>query len=60
ANLKRLPGDWVKAYGHPVWLTETFIDHTRFAGTCYRAAGFLPLGADPRLSPQRRVLLCPR
>ncbi|MEW6274525.1 MAG: Druantia anti-phage system protein DruA [Bacillota bacterium] len=44
ANLRRLPGDWVKVYGHPVWLTETFIDHTRFAGTCYRAAGFLPLG----------------
>ncbi|MEW6426115.1 MAG: Druantia anti-phage system protein DruA [Bacillota bacterium] len=44
ANLKRLPGDWVKAYGHPVWLTETFIDPTRFAGTCYRAAGFTPLG----------------
>jgi len=44
ANLKRLPGDWVKVYDHPVWLTETFIDHARFAGTCYRAAGFLPLG----------------
>lgn len=44
ANLKRLPGDWVKVYDHPVWLTETFIDHTRFAGTCYRAAGFIPLG----------------
>jgi len=44
ANLKRLPGEWVKAYGHPVWLTETFIDHNRLAGTCDRAAGFLPLG----------------
>lgn len=44
ANLRRLPGDWVSTYGHPVWLTETFVDHTRFAGTCYRAAGFLPLG----------------
>lgn len=44
ANLRRLPEDWVRTYGHPVWLTETFVDHTRFAGTCYRAAGFLPLG----------------
>jgi len=43
-NLKRLPDDWLKAYGHPVWLAETFIDHTRFTGTCYRAAGFIPLG----------------
>lgn len=43
-NLKRLPADWLKAYGHPVWLAETFIDHTRFTGACYRAAGFIPLG----------------
>lgn len=43
-NLKRLPEDWLKAYGHPVWLAETFIDHSRFSGTCYRAAGFIPLG----------------
>jgi hypothetical protein len=43
-NLKRLPDDWVTAYGHPVCLAETFIDHTRFAGTCYRAAGFISLG----------------
>jgi hypothetical protein len=25
-------------------LAETFVDHSRFAGTCYRAAGWLPLG----------------
>lgn len=43
-NLKRLPGDWVAVYGHPVWLAETFVDHNLFAGTCYRAAGFIPLG----------------
>lgn len=43
-NMKRLSADWLEAYGHPVWLAETFIDHTRFTGACYRAAGFLPLG----------------
>ncbi|RJX27275.1 MAG: DUF4338 domain-containing protein, partial [Dethiobacter sp.] len=31
-------------YGHPVLLAETFVDHTLFSGSCYRAAGFIPLG----------------
>ncbi len=44
-NLKRLSADWVKAYGHPIMLAETFVDHPRFTGTCYRAAGFVPIGA---------------
>jgi hypothetical protein len=43
-NLKRLSGDWQLAYGHPVWLAETFVDPRRFAGTCYRAAGWLEVG----------------
>lgn len=43
-NLKRLSSDWLKAYNHPIYLAETFVDHTRFAGTCYRAAGFIALG----------------
>ncbi len=64
ANLKGLPGDWVKAYGHPVWLTETFIDPTRFSHPLCRdllPGGWIyPFRADPRLSPQRWVLLCSR
>lgn len=43
-NLKRISADWQKAYGHPVILAETFVDHNRFKGTCYRAAGWIPLG----------------
>ncbi|MBF7083019.1 DUF4338 domain-containing protein [Desulfallas sp. Bu1-1] len=43
-NLKRLSSDWLKAYDHPIYLAETFVDHSRFAGTCYRAAGFVALG----------------
>lgn len=43
-NLKRISLDWQKAYGHPIVLTETFVDHNRFQGTCYRAAGWEPLG----------------
>jgi hypothetical protein len=43
-NLKVICADWQKAYGHPVILAETFVDHNRFSGTCYKAAGWLSLG----------------
>lgn len=43
-NVKRLSDDWQAVYGHPLLLAETFVDDSRFKGTCYRAAGWLPLG----------------
>lgn len=43
-NLKRLSADWQAVHGHPIVLVETFVDHSRFAGTCYRAAGWTRLG----------------
>jgi hypothetical protein len=43
-NLHRLSDDWQHRYGHPILLAETFIDLACFSGTCYRAAGWLPLG----------------
>lgn len=44
ANLRRLSMDWVAAYNHPVHLAETFVDATRFRGTCYRASNWALLG----------------
>ena len=41
----RLHADWRGKYGHGIELLETFVDHERFRGTCYRAAGWLPVGA---------------
>jgi hypothetical protein len=41
---RRLSADWLRRYGHPVLLAETFVDPARFRGTCYRAAGWVPLG----------------
>lgn len=43
-NLRRLSSDWQVAYGHPVLLAETFVDLSRFKGTCYRAANWVCLG----------------
>ncbi len=44
ANLRRLNADWQATYGHPVFLAETFVDTSRFRGTCYRASNWVSLG----------------
>lgn len=43
-NLKRVNADWQKRYGHPVYLAESFIDTSRFPGTCYRASNWHYVG----------------
>ncbi|MGA2186352.1 MAG: DUF4338 domain-containing protein [Bryobacteraceae bacterium] len=41
---RQLSADWERLYGHPIWFLETFVDPTRFRGTCYRAANWELLG----------------
>jgi len=43
-NLKRLSSDWEAIYGHPIYLVETFVDSSRFNGTCYLASNWTRLG----------------
>ena len=38
ASLRRLSRDYEVAYGHRILLAETFVDQSRFQGTCYRAS----------------------
>lgn len=59
---RRLSRDWQAKYGHPIHLVETFVERDRFAGTCYRAAGWVSVGATtgrgrnaPSLAPQGPV-----
>ncbi len=40
----RLSADWQQKYGHPIYLVESFVKQPRFAGLCYRAAGWLRVG----------------
>jgi hypothetical protein len=40
----RVPADWQRLFGHPIYFFETFIDPARFRGTCYRAANWRVLG----------------
>ena len=41
---QRLSRDWEAVYAHPVYYLESFVDPTRFQGTCYRAANWQFLG----------------
>lgn len=41
---RRVRQDWFERHGYRPELLETFVDPTRYAGTCYRAAGWLEIG----------------
>lgn len=43
-SLARLGKDWTERYGSAPVLAETFVDPSRFAGTCYRAANWQHVG----------------
>ena len=51
---RRLSADWQARYGHRVWLVETFVELDRFAGTAYKAAGWLELGQTTGRTRQDR------
>lgn len=42
--LARLSSDWLRAYGHPILVVETFVDPEQFCGTVYTANGWEELG----------------
>lgn len=43
-TLRRLSADWQERWGHPVLVVESFVDESRYRGTCYRACGFEAVG----------------
>jgi len=51
---ERLPTDWEAAYGVVPLLVETYVDTTRFAGTCYRAANWQAVGTTRGGRPRAR------
>ena len=44
-SLRQLPREWQRLHGSALLLAESFVDPARFAGTCYRAANWLEVGA---------------
>ncbi len=41
---RRISGDWMEKYGHPLYLLETFVERQRFRGICYQAANWIYVG----------------
>jgi hypothetical protein len=51
---RRLRADWRRKYAEPLSLVESFVDTSRFAGVCYRAANWIPLGETTGRTRQDR------
>lgn len=43
-SVAHLPGAWRERYGVTPLLAESFVDPERYAGTCYKAAGWIEVG----------------
>lgn len=41
---RRIPNDFLNSYGYAPALLETFVEHGRFSGTCYRASNWIFVG----------------
>jgi hypothetical protein len=54
---RRLSADWQAKYGHPIHLLETFVDTSRFAGTCYRAANWRMVGVTTGRTRQNKTMI---
>jgi hypothetical protein len=68
-NIRRLESDWFSFYHERICLLETFVDTTRFQGTCYRGANWVRVGEttgrgkydryNQRVEPVKAVFLYP-
>ena len=54
AVARRISADWQSKYGHGLDWLETFVEHGRFAGSCYRAANWQCVGKTLGRSRQDR------
>jgi hypothetical protein len=43
-SMAAMPEDFQRAYNYRPWLAESFVDTSRFSGTCFRAANWIPAG----------------
>jgi hypothetical protein len=41
---RRVSRDWMGKYAHPIYLLESFVDRSRYRGTCYQAANWICTG----------------
>jgi hypothetical protein len=43
-NIKKISADWIKVYNYPLYMLETFVEQSRFKGTCYQASNWIKVG----------------
>ena len=55
--VRRLSQDWQHKYGHPIHLLETFVDTSRFHGTCYRASNWMHVGQTTGRTRQNKSMI---
>ena len=53
--MAQLPEAFEARYGYRPWLVETFVDTSRFAGTCFQAANWLRVGSTQGRGRQDRA-----
>jgi hypothetical protein len=51
---RRVSEDWESRYGHRIVMLETFVNHEKFCGSCYRAANWRVVGQTCGRSRQDR------
>jgi hypothetical protein len=56
--VRRLPLDWQARYGYRPLLLESFVERTRFKGSCYRAANWMHVGHTSGRGRQDRTRRC--
>lgn len=59
AAVRELPRLWREAFGYEPLLAETFTDIEAYEGTCYKAAGWRPLGLTKGFSRHRADFYVP-
>lgn len=53
AALRALPGQWQQRFGYCPLLAESFTDPAAYAGTCYKASNWQPVGTSAGYSRER-------
>jgi hypothetical protein len=59
AAVRALPDQWEEQFGYRPLLAETFTDIEQFTGTCYKAAGWEPVGMSKGFSRHRADFYVP-
>jgi hypothetical protein len=57
-SLRRVAEDFELRYGYRPWLVESFVDQSRYRGTCYQATNWIEVGETQGRGRQDRGHQC--